>query len=117
MTGGEWKVISVRTRSGDDDEWSFNTPLAGFRKVIGMRRQMHPGLPEMTHIVFSDGLAAFSVFIEPLSGTAKPETGQFAMGTVNIYKRVADGHLLVVMGDLPPASLKTIADGMEIKKK
>jgi sigma-E factor negative regulatory protein RseB len=117
MADGEWKTVNVRTRSGDDDDWLFKTPLAGFRKVMGMRRQMHVGLPEMTHLVFSDGLAAFSVFIEPLSSSAKPETGQFAMGTVNIYKRVADGHLLVVMGDLPPASLKAVAEGMEMKKK
>jgi negative regulator of sigma E activity len=39
------------------------------------------------------------------------------MGTVNVYKRIADSHLLVVMGDLPPASLKAFADGMEMKKK
>lgn len=117
MAGSEWKVVNVRTRSGDEDNWLFNAPLAGFRKIMGMRRQMHVGVPEMTHLVFSDGLAAFSVFIEPLVGGSKPETGQFAMGTVNIYKRIADGHLVVVMGDLPPASLKTVADGMEIKKK
>ncbi|HEX8963387.1 MAG TPA: MucB/RseB C-terminal domain-containing protein [Rhodocyclaceae bacterium] len=117
MSGGDWKVVNVRTRSGDDDQWLFRTPLAGFRKIMGMKREMHPGLPGMTHIVFSDGLAAFSVFIEQLTGSAKPETGQFAMGTVNIYKRIADGHLLVVMGDLPPASLKAVGDGMEMKKK
>jgi sigma-E factor negative regulatory protein RseB len=117
MAGGEWKVVNVRTKSGDEDDWQFKASLPGFRKVVGMRRQMHPGLPDITHLVFSDGLAAFSVFIEPLSSGSKPETGQFVMGTVNIYKRVSDGHLLVVMGDLPPASLKTVADGMEIKKK
>ncbi len=114
--GNDWKMVNVHTTRGDDNQWLFNAPLAGFRKVIGMRRQIRPDMPEMTHIVFSDGLAAFSVFIEPVAAT-KPEIGQFAMGTVNIYKRIADNHLLVVMGDLPPASLKKIADGMEMKKK
>lgn len=117
MAGGEWKVVNVRTKRGEDDDWQFRTDLPGFRKVIAMRRQMHSGLPEIAHIVFSDGLAAFSVFIEPLADGAKPDTGQFAMGTVNIYKRIADGHLLVLMGDLPPASLKMVADGMEMRKK
>jgi sigma-E factor negative regulatory protein RseB len=116
MPGDQWKVVHVSTKSGDDDVWRFKTPLPGFRKVIGMRRQMHPGLPEINHVVFSDGLAAYSVFIEPL-GDSKPETGAFSMGTVNVYKRIADGHLLVVMGDLPPASLKSFAEGMEMKKK
>ncbi|MDD5250548.1 MAG: MucB/RseB C-terminal domain-containing protein [Rhodocyclaceae bacterium] len=114
--GGDWKVVNIRTTRGDDNQWLFNAPLAGFRKVMGMRRQMRPDVPEMNHIVFSDGLAAFSVFIEPLAGS-KPETGQFAMGTINVYKRIAADHLLVVMGDLPPASLKKLADGMEMKQK
>lgn len=114
--GRDWKVVDVRTTNGDDDRWAFKAPLAGFRKVMGMRRQMRPDVPAMNHIVFSDGLAAFSVFIEPLTGN-KPETGPFAMGTINVYKRIVDEHLLVVMGDLPPASLKLVADGMEMKKQ
>jgi len=56
------------------------------------------------------------VFIEPLAGS-KPETGLFAMGTINIYKRIVGDHLLVVMGDLPPLSLKMLAEGMEAKSK
>jgi sigma-E factor negative regulatory protein RseB len=116
VSGGEWRVVNVRTQSGDDDGWQFKSPLAGFRKVMSMRRQVRPDVPEMTHIVFSDGLAAFSVFIEPLSGP-KPETGPFTMGTINVYKRIIGEHMVVVMGDLPPASLKTLADGMEMKKK
>lgn len=114
--GGEWTVLNVRTTQGDDGHWQFRTSLPGFRKVLAMRRQVRPDMPEMTHLLFSDGLAAVSVFIEPLAG-GKPETGPFAMGTINIYKRVAGDYLLVVMGDIPPASLKMLADGMEAKAK
>ncbi|MBI4987087.1 MAG: MucB/RseB C-terminal domain-containing protein [Rhodocyclales bacterium] len=111
---GDWKVVNVRTTRGEDNRWVFHAPLPGFRKVMGVRRQVRPDLPEMTHLVFSDGLAAISVFIEPLLG-GKPETGPFAMGTINIYKRIVGDDLLVVMGDLPPSSLKQLADGMERK--
>lgn len=112
--GGDWKIIDVRTTRADDNQWLLRTPLPGFRKVMGMRRQVRPDLPEMTHLVFSDGLAAVSVFIEPLAG-GKPEVGPFTMGTINVYKRIVGDSLLVVMGDLPPASLKRLADGMEHK--
>lgn len=114
--GGDWKVLNVRTTHGDDNQWLFRVPLPGFRKVAAMRRQVRPDVPEMKHLLFSDGLAAVSVFIEPLAGS-KPETGAFSMGSVNIYKRIVADHLLVVMGDIPPASLKLLGDGMEPKQK
>ncbi|MDO8932002.1 MAG: MucB/RseB C-terminal domain-containing protein [Rhodocyclaceae bacterium] len=118
MGGGDWKVLDVRTNEtrGENDAWLFRTPLPGFRKVVGMKRQVEPDAPEMTHIVFSDGLAAISVFVEPLRGS-KPETGAFAMGAVNAYKRVAGDYLFVLMGDVPPASLKKLAEGIEVKQK
>ncbi len=109
-----WRVVNVRTAQGEDNHWAFHTQLPGFRKVMAMRRQVRPEMPEMTHILLSDGLAAISVFIEPLAGN-KPETGPFVMGSVNIYKRVVGDYLLVVMGDVPPASLKMLADGIERK--
>ena len=116
MQSGDWTVQNVRTARGGDDQWLFRVQLPGFRKVTGMRRQVRPDAPEMTHVVFSDGLAAVSVFIEPLAGS-KPETGQFAMGPINVYKRTAGDYLLVVMGDVPPASLRKLADGIELKQK
>ena len=116
MQSGEWQVHNVRTARGEDNQWLFRTQLPGFRKVMGMRRQVRPDTPEMTHVVFSDGLAAVSVFIEPLAGS-KPVTGLFAMGAINAYKRVVGDHLLVVMGDIPPASVKKLADGIEAKRK
>lgn len=113
---GDWTVVNVRTARGEDSQWLFRSQLPGFRKVMGLRRQMRASTPEMAHILFSDGLAAVSVFIEPLAG-GKPETGAFAMGSINIYKRILGDHLVVVMGDLPPASLKRLGDGVEPKKK
>lgn len=116
IAGSDWKVVNVRSTQGDDGQWVFRNPLPGFRKVLAMRRQVRPDVPEMTHILFSDGLAAVSVFIEPLA-EGKPETGLFAMGTINIFKRVIGSHMLVVMGDIPPQSLKMLAGGVEAKSR
>lgn len=116
--GGDWTVRDVRTSEsrGDNSPWQFRAQLPGFRKVMGMKRQGQPDMPEMTHVVFSDGLAAISVFIEPLNGRT-PETGAFAMGAVNVFKRVAGDYVFVVMGDVPPTSLKKLAEGIEVKSK
>lgn len=116
----DWKIHNVRASEakGDSGQWLFRTQLPGFRKVSGMRRESQGNMPEMTHMIFSDGLAAISVFIEPLAGRKdKPEIGHFAMGAINIYKRIVGDYLLVAMGDVPQTALKRLADGVEPKRK
>lgn len=113
----DWKVLEVRsTAQSGDGPWLFRNMLPGFRKVMSLRRQARADMPEMTHTLFSDGLATVSVFVEPL-GADKSETGAFAMGSVNGFRRIVDNHLVVVMGDVPPNSLQRLADGMEMKRK
>lgn len=119
-TGKEnWKIQDARTSEvRGADAWIFRNPLPGFRRISGMRRQVRPDAPEMTHLIFSDGLAAISVFIEPLATRdEKIDTGPFALGAINGYRRVVGDYFLVVMGDVPPAALKRLADGMEPKRK
>jgi sigma-E factor negative regulatory protein RseB len=62
-------------------------------------------------VVFSDGLAAISIFIEALPPTH--EVGMFSMGAINVYRRVAGKYLLVVMGEVPQGTLKMLGDGIE----
>ncbi len=117
---GEWKVHDLRSTEsvGDDGAWVFRNQIPGFRRVSEMKRPSRPDAPESRHVVFSDGLAAISVFIEPLlEGKPKPEIGMFAMGAINVYKRLAGGVLVVVMGDVPVAALKRLGDGIEAGKR
>lgn len=117
--GGDWQVQSVRATEarGEDGQWQFRNPLPGFRRLSGMKRQVRPDGPEATHIVFSDGLAAVSVFIEPMTGKSKPDAGVYSMGAITIYKRQIGDQQFVVMGDVPPAALRRFADGIEAKRK
>lgn len=110
-----WKVHDVRTGDAGAGRWQFNGQPPGFRKVADMVRQGRGDGREVGHVMFSDGLAAVSVFIEPV-GRSKPAPGAMTLGAVNAYKRVAGDHVFIVMGDVPPAALKTIAEGIEPKK-
>lgn len=116
----DWKVHNVRASEakGDGGQWQFRAQLPGFRKMSGMRREAQGDMPGMAHVIFSDGLAAISVFIEPMAGRKdKAEVGHFAMGAINVYKRIAGDHLLVAMGDVPQAALKRLVDGVEPKRR
>lgn len=111
----KWRVqhvLATESRS-EDAAWQFKTQLPGFHKLTGMKRQAHSGSPEVLHVVFSDGLAAISIFIEALP--EKPELGMVSMGVINVYRRIAGKHLLVVMGEVPQNALRRLGDGIEPK--
>ncbi|HTY02459.1 MAG TPA: MucB/RseB C-terminal domain-containing protein [Rhodocyclaceae bacterium] len=116
---GDWqiqRVRSIETRA-DDGQWIFHNGLPGFRRLSGMKRQLRPDAPESTQVIFSDGLASISVFLEPLGGRAREEPSAFSMGAVNVYKRQVDDFQVIVMGDVPVAALRRFGDGIEPKRK
>lgn len=121
--GGAWQVRQAKARDlRDPGQWLFRAELPGFRRQAAMQRNISggEGADERValHWVYSDGLAALSVFISPLRGSeAAVDEAVQASGAMSVFKRVVDGHLVVVMGDVPPASIRHFADGIGAKGK
>ncbi|MDZ4253822.1 MAG: MucB/RseB C-terminal domain-containing protein [Sulfuritalea sp.] len=112
------RVQQVRTTElkADDMDWMFRTLLPGFRKVVSMKRQTAPEHPESLHVVFSDGLASISVFIEPGGSAGDAETVA-TLGPVNVYRRQLGDHRVVVMGEVPALAVRRLGDGIERRRK
>ena len=99
-----------------DSGWTIKPELPGFKKVTEMKRTQG-GSSEVGHVVYSDGLAAVSVFIEPMSNkTSVPQPGLSRQGAINIYSRQVAEHLVTVVGEAPAESVKKIADSVEYRK-
>jgi sigma-E factor negative regulatory protein RseB len=116
---GGWRVQDVRSdvTGSDDGQWEFSAVLPGFRQVASFMRQVNVNTPEGSQLVFSDGLAAISVFIDLLPADApQPAVGQFSLGALNVYKRVIGKHLIVLMGDVPAQALKRFGDSIKARK-
>jgi sigma-E factor negative regulatory protein RseB len=68
-------------------------------------------------VAFSDGLTAFSVFVEP-AGKLKMPTGVSRVGATTIYMRQVDvvGHpfLIAVVGEIPPKTAGKLAEAVRI---
>jgi sigma-E factor negative regulatory protein RseB len=118
-----WQVRQARMRDiRDDAQWLFRAELPGFRRQASMLRNIAPGAGiaahDVLHWVYSDGLAAFSVFISPL-GTAGEtvDAGVQSLGAISVMKRVVAGHVVVVMGDVPAATVQRFAEGIEVRGK
>lgn len=112
-----WRVEDSAAREANLQEagWQMRVVLPGFRKLGEQRRNL-PGTPDVGHVVYSDGLAAVSIFIEPW--TARPEavTGLTRQGGVNVYTRRLAEHRITVVGETPPESVKYFANAITYKK-
>ncbi len=91
--------------------WSVPTPN-GFQKTKEVGRRL--GNSDAMQIVFSDGLATMSVFIEA-SGDAKLADQVLSVGPTSAYaRRVADATVTVV-GEVPPAAVRAVASSVEFR--
>jgi sigma-E factor negative regulatory protein RseB len=112
----QWHTHDAKTVEpvAEEGRWLFRSEVPGFRRMAGMKRQLQDNAPPTMHYVFSDGLAAISVFIEPLSGSEPaPASRMYSTGAVNVYKRVHGNHALIVVGEVPPRTLRLLGDGIE----
>jgi sigma-E factor negative regulatory protein RseB len=60
--------------------------------------------------VYSDGLAAVSVYIESEGDSAEQHSGLSRLGTTHAFSRIGDGLAITVVGDVPAITVKPIAE-------
>jgi len=75
-----------------------------------------PGRPaRVEHMVYSDGLAAVSVYVEAAGQPAERPQGLSRMGAVSAMALNRDGVQVTVVGEVPPVTVERIAEGMRRK--
>jgi sigma-E factor negative regulatory protein RseB len=74
---------------------------------------MPPSQREVSQIVFSDGLAAISVFIEP--GTQSRTEGSLQQGAMNILGKRQGEFWLTIVGEVPSNAIRQVANSIEYK--
>lgn len=107
---------AVAPSGGEEDDWIIGQLPLGFRKVEQMRRNVPGKAAMVNHLVFSDGLASISLFIEPLDKGAQPRMGHFAQGATNLFANAVEGRQLTVVGEVPEATVRQIASVVSFKK-
>jgi sigma-E factor negative regulatory protein RseB len=107
-----WRVEDAEASPARLTGWSLSNELPGFHKITELKRRLGESRP-VGQMVYSDGLAAVSVFIEPLEGRRDVRTGLASMGAIHIYTREVADHMVTVVGEAPAASVQRIADSVE----
>lgn len=95
--------------------WSALKLPPGFR-ITARSAQVMPGSRDpVAHLVFTDGLASVSVFVESRASSdpGEPRAGAVRVGSSAAFSTVVDGHKVTVLGEVPPATLRFIANSVQ----
>jgi sigma-E factor negative regulatory protein RseB len=94
--------------SSSSVSWLAGMLPPGFRMTTSAR-QMLPGGP-VEHLVFTDGMASVSVFVEIGHEAAASSRDDAArLGTSAAYSTVVQGYRVTAVGEVPPDTVRAIA--------
>lgn len=115
--GYDWReigAVNVATEPASV-RWSADNLPPGFVLKTHTRRKKPHSAQPVEHMVFSDGMASVSVFVE--SGVRdKMIRGNVRRGALNIYGKRINGHHVTVMGEIPGSTVKLIAESVTLDK-
>lgn len=108
-----WQVDNLVGRPIDLSRWKVRWVPGGFRRIAEVSRTLESdaGKREVAQILFSDGLAGLSVFIEPWRADRTASPLQF--GALNMVGKRHGKFWLTIVGEVPMASIRQVADSVE----
>lgn len=92
--------------------WQVYALPVGFKKITEVSRRLRGSHSPVTHLVYSDGLAGISVFIEKLSDKPGAKPGLYSKGAIQVFTKVLDANLLTVVGEVPPRTVMQVAESV-----
>lgn len=107
---------TVTPATAQDSDWIVGQLPPGFRKTDQVQRSVPGKSYPVSQLVFWDGLASVSLFIEPLRQGYVPRVGSFSQGATNVLISVSNGYQMVVLGEVPAVTLTQISNAVDFRK-
>jgi sigma-E factor negative regulatory protein RseB len=86
---------------GVETGWSIANPPTGFKKITELRRTLPGRTQPVSQLIFSDGLASLSVFVEPNTAPERTAEASNEDGTTTFFVRPMGEHVVTVLGEVP----------------
>jgi sigma-E factor negative regulatory protein RseB len=100
-------AAGVATHSSNG--WECGAMPDGFKLTMARSQIAENAGATMEHLVYSDGLASVSIFIEGGVAAVGQQTGMSQLGATNAYTTVVDGYLVTAVGGVPLGTAKMMA--------
>ncbi|MGB5305394.1 MAG: MucB/RseB C-terminal domain-containing protein [Gammaproteobacteria bacterium] len=92
--------------------WRVNELPAGFQLTNFQHKRIHQDADMAEHMVFSDGLATVSVYVEKMRPDGAGFTGLSSQGAMNAFGNIVDGYQITVVGEVPSATVEMMAQSV-----
>lgn len=112
-----WQVLRPAQRPAtlEAEGWQMARSVPGFSLAACTQRGLASTAPadEVLQVLFTDGLAMVSLFIEPRAGGGERPSGSVQQGaTATVAQRKGEFQVTAV-GDVPPATLRQFVDALQ----
>lgn len=101
--------------------WVIQQVPAGYRLVDHIKRMVPSKVDPkrvmpVDQLIFSDGMASVSLFIEHIDQGSRPKMGHTSTGSTSFYANVYEGHQIIAVGEVPEATVAQFANSVSFKK-
>jgi len=115
----DWRWVREQSAMTQSSAPSAPWPAAeippGFRLTANTAQQLAGSGSAVTHLVYSDGLASVSVFLEPQGGApAQYVESLTSVGSSSALSTVAGGLKITAIGEVPPRTVRAIASALRL---
>ena len=108
----------------ETEGWAMRKSVPGFRQVSCVKRPMDgvdigrsAAEQQTLQTIFSDGLTYVSLFIEPFNPQRHTRPMLASVGPTQTLMQQQGDWWVTIVGDVPPATLRVFAKGLERSKK
>lgn len=111
-----WRIENTHVTGNDSSGWKAGWLPDGFKRISAVKRRLGrvdsaSELREVVQLVFSDGLAGISVFIEPWS--TRLESLPLQQGSLNMLGKRHGKFWLTIVGEVPLVTIRQVAESLE----
>ena len=92
--------------------WRASAVPGGFKLSVATQSPMPGSEYPVEHLVYSDGLATVSVFIEDPKTNAEVGDGFSNLGSTNAFSLTLRGRKVTAVGEVPRQTVRTIASSL-----
>jgi sigma-E factor negative regulatory protein RseB len=97
--------------------WEAMRLPPGFRMTTRSSQALPGSKEPVAHLVFTDGVASVSVFVEPRKPDTQPTEGPARVGSSSAFSTVVDDHQVTAIGEVPPNTVQFIATQVKATSK
>ncbi len=113
-SGYQWTRHEVRRRTVSEDVvgWRVANLPPGFRLTVTRLQPVMGSNSPVQHLVYSDGLATVSMFIEQVALKDDSSSGLQKVGSAYAFHSDVQGYQITAVGEVPAVTVKTMVSSL-----